>query len=94
MRQKDDSVELLFSPRPRRDPDREAQLRAACQAAGLSPTEDYLSNRGRTRVLGYPVGPLGASRIVDLLSHILLDVYRMRDGDTLSYHLAPEQPGI
>jgi hypothetical protein len=51
----------------------------------LTPDKDYLCDRGRTRVLVYPLGALGHAAVTVLARRIFLDVYRMRRGDTLTY---------
>lgn len=89
-RRQDGSVELVLLPHPRRDAHRESPLRAECRAAGLSPAQDYLSSRGRTRVLVYPIAALSESAIVNLLSRIFLGAYQMRSGDVLRYHFSPD----
>lgn len=83
------TIELLLFPHPRLNADRESQLRTACKEAGLSATQDYLSDRGRTRVLAYPASSLDALSLLRLLTRIFLGVYGMRQGDVLSYHLSP-----
>ncbi|HEX9128920.1 MAG TPA: hypothetical protein VF850_07165 [Gemmatimonadaceae bacterium] len=93
-RRDDGSVELMLFPHPRLDPLQESRLRALCQAAGLSPNQDYPCDRGRTRVLAYPLAPLTESGIVELLSHIFLQAYGMRSGDELTYKFTSEQNGL
>jgi hypothetical protein len=91
-RRKGGAVELLLFPHPRLNADRESQLGTACKEAGLSATQDYLSDRGRTRVLAYPASSLDAPSLLRLLTRIFLDVYGMRKGDVLRYDLSPAAP--
>jgi hypothetical protein len=93
-RRPDGRIDLLLFPHSL-EPDREAALRALCLSSGLTPAEDYLSDRGRTRVLVYPLRPGAELTIAGLTTRMFLDVYHMRRGDTLIYRFrsATSQPG-
>jgi len=74
------SVNLLLFPHPRRNPAHEAALRAICENAALTPIQDYLADRGRTRVLVYSVPEHGHVAISRLAGRIFLEAYDMRRG--------------
>ena len=80
-RRPDGSNTLSFFPRTRINPARETELRAACLAHGLTPEQDYLADRGRTRILVYAVRPDDVSNLAKLAARIFQDVYCMRRGD-------------
>jgi len=90
-RRDDGNIDLLLVPHPRRQPGREEQLRAACAVAGLVAAEDYLCDRGRTRILTYPISNMDPAGLVELLIRIILDVYAMREDDVLTYSVRMKQ---
>jgi hypothetical protein len=71
-------------PDPRTEPEREGKIRRLFAGLGVSPHEDYLANRGRTRILAFAI-PEAHDAIVSLCRRILTDVYGMRAGDALKY---------
>ena len=79
------TIHLLLFPQSRLNPAHESGLRAVCLAAGLTATEDYQANGGRTRVLVYPIHADKWLKVANVAARIFLDVYRMRCGDTLRY---------
>lgn len=85
----DGTTNLLLSARPRLDPKREAALRAACEAVGLVAAQDYLANRGRSRILVYPIRPESWGEAAKLAARIFLDIYHLRSGDRLKFHWNP-----
>jgi len=60
----------------------EALVRRISSEYGCTPIEDYLSNRGRTRILCYRVAD-DAATITTIGSRILCEVYAMRGDDSL-----------
>jgi hypothetical protein len=71
---------------PRRDPAEAEKILAFFDNLGIPPSGDYLSDRGRTRALTFPIaGDLDAT--VDLCRRVLVEVYSMRRGDPLDFHL-------
>jgi hypothetical protein len=84
-RREDGELYLSLHPEPRREPDEEPRLRAVCEAAGMSASEDYLFNGGRSRALTYPASALSFPSLLELLTRILLEVYGMRRGDQLLF---------
>lgn len=76
--------EMSFFPQPRRDPDEADRLLSLFAAIGVQPHVDYLADRGRTRVLAFPI-PTERESIVRLCKRVLTEVYSMRRGDTLDY---------
>jgi hypothetical protein len=79
-------LEAMFFPNPRRDPGEEARIRALFQGVRIQPRDDYLADRGRTRVLSYPIGG-SAEEIVALCIRILEEVHRLSPKDAL-HHVA------
>lgn len=76
--------EMHFFMRPRVDPDRDTKILALFVAVGLQPNADYLSDRGRTRVLAFPM-ECELDVIEQLCRRVLTEVYSMREGDALDY---------
>jgi hypothetical protein len=52
---------------------------------GVQPRVDYVCDRGRTRVLEFPI-PSEHESIAYLCRRVLSEVYSMRRGDVLDYH--------
>ena len=79
------AIELHFYAHPRRTPDKAASILALFDSLGVRPSTDYLSDRGRTRILAFPI-PRNRNAIVDLCRRVLLEVSGIRHGDVLDYH--------
>ena len=75
-----------FFTHPRRDPDKQSRILSLFERIGGRPLDDYLCNRGRTRVLQFPI-PSELDSIVGLCRRVLAEVYLMRHGDHLDFHL-------
>ncbi|HEU5136827.1 MAG TPA: hypothetical protein VFU13_16895 [Steroidobacteraceae bacterium] len=60
----------------------EREIRSIFAALGLEPSQDYLSQQGRVRVLAYPI-PAEEESLELLAKKLLVDVYRMRQSDGL-----------
>lgn len=52
---------------------------------GVQPLVDYLCDRGRMRVLEFPI-PSEIDSIVGLCQRVLTEVHSMHRGDRLDYH--------
>ena len=74
----------LFA-RPRLDPNEDSRILSLFTGLGVQPLVDYLSDRGRTRILEFPV-PSKIDLIVALCQRVLTEVHSMRGGDSLDYH--------
>ena len=77
--------EMGFFAHPRRDPHAASKILTLFAGMGVEPHVDYLSDRGRTRVLKVSI-PSEQESIVRLCRRVLADVYSMRRGDVLEYH--------
>jgi hypothetical protein len=86
---------MTFFPRPRREPDEEAAIRALFAQDGVLPHVDYLSNHGRTRIIEFRI-PDDLDSIVALCERVLREVYSIRPHDTLkfSFLLSNESAGV
>jgi len=83
-RRRDGGLEMGFFPRPRREPLRESRIRDLFASLGTKPHVDYLADRGRTRVLEFAV-PDQRESLTQLCKRILVEVYEMKEGDTLQF---------
>ena len=81
-----DSCVFHFHPKPAREPEREARLRALFARSGYSPNQDYLADNGRTRILNYRV-PLDRETIVAMCRRVLTEVYGIAKGDIIRFQV-------
>jgi hypothetical protein len=84
MRRPDGVLVLTVFLRPLLSPQHERVVRTICYAAGLTPEEDYLADRGRTRILSYRIEAEGEA-VARICERILLEAYAMGRDDTLTY---------
>jgi len=82
----DGGYDMEFFTHPRLDPDEDSKILSLFAGIGLPPVVDYYCDRGRTRVLQFPISRKLES-IVPLCRRVLTEVYSMREGDVLDYHL-------
>jgi hypothetical protein len=88
-RRRDGGFEMGFFPHPRREPLEESKIRGLFASLGIRPHVDYLSDRGRTRILEFPV-PDQRELLTQLCKRVLVEVYDMKEGDTLRFHFLDE----
>jgi len=84
-RRRDGSFEMGFFPHPRREPLKESKILGLFASLGIRPHVDYLADRGRTRILEFPV-PDQREWLTQLCKRVLVEVYDMKEGDTLQFH--------
>src|SRR5262245_42099530 len=77
-------VEMNFFPHPRTEAHHEAGIRELFDEMGVAPHEDYLADRGRTRILAFGV-PEDLDAIMKICERLFLSVYVMRADDILRY---------
>ncbi len=77
---------MHFFAHRRRDPDEDSRILSLFEGIGVHPLVDYFCDRGRTRVLQFPI-PVERDSIVGLSRRVLAEVYSMRRGDVLDYRL-------
>lgn len=70
---------------PRRDPNKDSRLLSFFERDGIHPVVDCYCDRGRTRVLEFPI-PNEIDSIVGLCRRVLTEVHSMRRGDGLDFH--------
>lgn len=75
---------LLLTFHARTSGEQESLTRTLCSAAGLQAAQDYTANRGRTRILAYPV-PADTTQLRSLATDLLLRAFKMRRDDTLTF---------
>jgi hypothetical protein len=96
-RSRGDGYHMSFFPHPRREPQKEVKIRALFESLGNSPSTDYLSDHGRTRMLDFPI-PGDLEAILQLCGRVLSEVHGMRDTDSLRYSFSSssdiEQPTV
>jgi hypothetical protein len=76
--------QMHFFTHPRR-PDEDLRIRSLFACISVQPLVDYVCDRGRTRVLQFPI-PTERDSIVQLCKRVLAEVHSMRRGDVLDYH--------
>lgn len=81
---RDGGYDVHLFTHPRRDPDEASKILSLFADLGVRPLVDYLCDRGRTRVLQFPL-PAEHDSLVDLCRRILTEVHSMRRGDALDY---------
>jgi hypothetical protein len=82
---RDGGYDIGFFAHPRQDPDEDSRILSLFTSIGVQPLVDYFSDRGRTRVLQFPI-PSEQDVILQLCGRVLMEVYSMRRGDALNYH--------
>jgi hypothetical protein len=82
-----DGLEMYFYPRPRRDRELEPRIRRFFHDLGITTHTDYLSDRGRTRILSFsiPADCTMLDQLVDLCTRVFMEVYAMRAGERLQF---------
>lgn len=81
-----DGITAGFYPHPLRAPEENSRLESIFKNLGIAPCKDYLSDQGRTRILGYRVDQSKVP-IADLCGRVLVEVYKMKASDKLEYDL-------
>lgn len=81
-RRNDGTFEMSFYPKPRRQPGEEEKIRQLFASLGVSAHTDYLADRGRTRILAFPI-PNQQDAIVELCRRVLTEIHEMRSDDSL-----------
>lgn len=89
-RRDEDGLEMNFFLRSKQEPNHEAAIRTLFEERGWSAHRDYLANKGRTRILQFPV-PVDRDTIVQVCAQVLASVYSMRAGDSLRYEFLRNQ---
>jgi hypothetical protein len=82
---RDEAYDIDFFAHPRQDPDEDSRILSFFASVGVQPLVDYFCDRGRTRVLQFPI-PSDQDVIVRPCRRVLTEVYSMRRGDGLDYH--------
>jgi hypothetical protein len=77
--------EMDFYAHSRRNPDQDPTILSLFAGIGVKPLVDYVCDRGRTRVLHFPI-PNERDSIVALCKRVFTELYSMRRGDVLDYH--------
>lgn len=75
---------LLLTLHAKTSGPQESLTRSLCSAAGLQAAQDYTANRGRTRILAYPVAA-DFTQMRSLATDLLLRAFKMRRDDTLTF---------
>jgi hypothetical protein len=74
-----------FFAHPRHDPDEDSKILRLFENLGVQPLVDYFCDRGRTRVLQFPI-PSEQDAIFQLCRRVLTEVYSMHRGDQIDFH--------
>jgi hypothetical protein len=74
-----------FFAHPRHDPHEASKILSLFAGMGVQPLVDYGCDRGRTRVLQFPI-PSERDPIVALCKRVFVELHSMRRGDVLDYH--------
>ena len=82
---KDGAYQMHFVSHPRHDPDEDSRILSLFASIRVNPLVDYVCDRGRTRVLQFPIRS-ERDAIDQLCRRVLTEVYSMRRGDDLDYH--------
>jgi hypothetical protein len=85
LRRRERGYGIGFFARPRLDSDEESRILSFFESDGIHPVVDYLAERGRQRVLEFPI-PGEIDAMVGLCRRLLTEVHSMRRGDRLDYH--------
>ncbi len=86
---RDEGYTIDFFAHPRHDPDEDSRILSLFASIGVQPLIDYVCDRGRTRVLQFPI--VGKrDEVEQLCRRVLTDVCSIRRGDRLSYHFLRE----
>lgn len=81
--------EIGFFPHPYMDPKEDQNLLSLFSEIGVSPHVDYLSDRGRTRILEFGM-PENRNEILALCVRVLTEIYSMDLRDDLKYSYIKE----
>jgi hypothetical protein len=73
---------MSFVPDQRSDPDPEKRIRA--EFAGVAPMDDYLADRGRVRILAYPIEP-DLDAVVARCMRLLEEAFAVKPGEPFYY---------
>lgn len=76
--------ELSLYMHPLREPEKNCRLDQLIRARNLHVREDYLADKGRTRIISVAVSE-DEAEIVDLSAAVLSDVLAIRPGDELTF---------
>jgi len=85
-RRSDDTLEIVVFLQSRIWPEHESSARSVFESAGLTPSQDYVANWGRVRILACPVSA-DAEALAGLCKRVLVEGFSMRSDDTLQYSL-------
>ena len=77
--------DMGFFAHPRHDPDEGSRILSLFSSIGIQPLVDNLCDRGRMRVLQFPI-PSEQDAIFQLCRRVLTEVYSMRRGDHIDFH--------
>jgi len=77
--------DVHFFAHPRRDPDEDSRILRLFANIGIQPLVDYLCDRGRARVLQFPI-PSEQDAISQLCKRVLTEVYSMHRGDHIDFN--------
>jgi hypothetical protein len=79
-----DGYTVDFITHPYREGDEEAKIRRFFSSSNVLPGTDYLTDKGRTRILAFPIsGERGET--LELLRLLFVSVYSLRVDDRLDY---------
>ncbi len=74
------------------NPEKEQKIRALFEGMCIDPKGDYLANKGRVRMLSYPLPP-EETAMVDVAVRVLNEVYGIRESDELKFFFHSAVPG-
>jgi hypothetical protein len=86
----DERVRWTFFPKAKIETEREARIRAMFRDQQTAPVEDYLSDAGQRRVLGYAL-PRDDAKTIALCGRLLREIYEMREDDELVFSFHPKR---
>ncbi len=86
----DQQLRWSFFPKTKIESEREEKIRSIFRERGAAPTRDYLSDKGKTRILNY-VLPRDQALTVSLCGRLLGEVYDMRAEDELRFQFSPKR---
>jgi hypothetical protein len=86
----DRQLKWSFFPKAKLESEREEKVRSLFRRQGAAPSQDYLADRGKRRILDY-VLPRDPALTVSLCSRLLREIYQMRAEDELRFHFSPTQ---
>lgn len=86
----DQQLRWSFFPKVTLQSEREEKIRSIFRERGAAPTQDYLSDKGKTRILNY-VLPRDQALTISLCGRLLGEVYDMRAEDELRFQFSPRR---